>query len=62
MATGLTFSFILTFTLSLFLPVETYWRLVFGFPIVPSLVQLYNLKYRYPYETPKWLLLNSKPE
>lgn len=44
MATGLTFSFILTFVLSLFLPVETYWRLVFGFPIISSAVQLYNLR------------------
>lgn len=46
---GLSFSFALTFFLSLFLPVEVYWRIAFGFPIVTSLFQLYNLRYVYTY-------------
>lgn len=59
-ASGLTFSFILTFALSLFLPPEVYWRIVFGFPVLPSLLLLYNLHFTYPYETPKWLLLSNR--
>lgn len=42
------------------MPVSIYWRIVFGFPMIPSFVQLYNLKYNYPYETPKYLLMNHK--
>lgn len=59
---GITFSFILTFFLSLFMPAEIYWRIVFGFPILTSAILLYQLHYTYPYETPKWLLLNGKIE
>ena len=46
---GITFSFILTFFLSLFMPADIYWRIVFGFPIVTSAIQLYQLQYNYPY-------------
>lgn len=46
---GITFSFILTFILSLLMPAGMYWRIVFGFPIITSAIQLYQLKYNYPY-------------
>lgn len=33
---------------------------MFVFPIITSLIQLYNLKFNYPYETPKYLVLQNK--
>lgn len=56
---GLTFAFILTFLLSLFFQPEIYWRIVFAFPSVFAIIQLYNLKFNFPYETPKFLLLQN---
>ena len=53
---GITSSFTLSFLFSMFLPAHIYWRFVFGFPILVSCLQLYNLKFNYPYETPKYLV------
>ena len=53
---GVTFSYFLAYILSLLLPVEIYWRIEFGFPILTSSIQIYNLLYKYPYETPKYYL------
>lgn len=57
---GITYTFLQTYIFSLFLSPAVYWRLVFSFPIFSSLLMLYNLKYRYPYETPKYLILQNR--
>lgn len=44
------------------MPVDVYWRIVFGFPIVTCAIQLYKLKYVYPYDTPKYLVLQAKEQ
>lgn len=35
---------------------------MFVFPIITSLIQLYNLKFNYPYETPKYLVIQNKDD
>lgn len=39
-----------------------YWKIVFLFPILPQLLQIYLLLTTFPYETPKYLAHNGKTE
>lgn len=56
---GLTFSFVLVFILGHFLEPSESWRIIFGFPIVPSVLQLINFTYFYRFDTPKWHILEG---
>lgn len=55
-AVGLTSTFVQTYLLSLFCEAEVYWRIVYLTPILFLVVQVFNLKVNFPYETPKYLL------
>lgn len=55
---GLASSFIFVFFYSRVLGIEEkkYWRLIFGFPIVPYVLQFYLFTFFFPYDTPKSLI------
>lgn len=38
--------------------VSVYWRVIFGFPLLTSTIQLINFHYFYRFDTPKWHILN----
>jgi len=59
---GLIFTFVQTYILSLFLSPEIYWRIVYVTPIFFLGVQIFNLKFNFPYETPKYLLEQGRRE
>jgi hypothetical protein len=48
--------------MSLFTEAEYYWRVVYIFPLIFLGLQSYNFIYRYPYETPKFLLEKGRKE
>ena len=55
---GISSGFILSLVLSLFMDVSVYWRIIFGFPLLTSTIQLINFHYFYRFDTPKWHILN----
>lgn len=61
-AIGLIFAFAFTYLLSYFMEAHTYWRIVYFGPIIFLSIQLYNLIFNFPFETPKYLLEKNKRE
>lgn len=57
---GVTFAFLQTYMLSLVCSPNLYWRVVYTFPIIPLLYQAYNIRNRFPFETPKYLLQTNR--
>ena len=59
---GMVYTYFQSYILSLLFPVSTYWRIVFALPILFLSIQVYNILTKYPYETPKYLVLNNRIE
>lgn len=57
---GVTFPFVIAFILDTGLHIQGYWRGVYGFPLIVCAFQIYNLRFRYRFETPKYLLLQNQ--
>ena len=41
---------------------EAFWFIIFGFPLVTIAIQSFILIYVFPFETPKYLLMQNKQE
>jgi hypothetical protein len=59
---GLSFGFILAYFLSFFMDSTSYWRFIFGFPLITSIIQLINFKYFFTLDTPKWNIINGNEQ
>jgi hypothetical protein len=59
---GMLYCFIQTYLISLLLKPEQYWRLIYIMNLFPICLQLYNFKYNFPYETPKYLVEKNRDE
>ena len=59
---GMVYAYAQTFILELSFTLEDYWRVVFAAPILILGVHLYFLQVHFPYETPKYLLEQKRPD
>lgn len=53
---GLIYTFVQTYLLSLIVSPQSYWPIVYAFPIVLYAIQIFNIHVYYPFETIKYLL------
>lgn len=63
MALGSVFCFILSYLLKIItedIGLESSWQGVFAFPLFPLLTQILLINFKYPFETPKYLILNNR--
>ncbi len=63
MALGTVFCFILSYLLKIItedIGLESSWEGVFAFPLLPLLAQLLLVNFKYPFETPKYLILSNR--
>mgnify|MGYP000527759735 CR=1 FL=1 len=59
---GMVYTYAQVYILDKLLPVATYWRIVFFMPVIILSVQCYNIHYKYPYDTPKYLIYHGKKQ
>lgn len=59
---GLSFPFILKLICAQMMTPLVYWRIVFGFPILTCIIQIYNFAYIFPQESPKFLIMHDNEE
>lgn len=63
MALGTVFCFLLSYLLKIItedIGIETSWEGMFAFPLLPLITQLLLINLKYPFETPKYLILNNR--
>lgn len=57
---GTSSGFVLTYVLSFFIdPIES-WRIIFGFPLLTSTLQLVIFTFFIKFDTPKWYILANR--
>lgn len=39
-----------------------FWRITYGFTLITQMIQLLSIIFIYPYETPKYLIMERRPE
>lgn len=57
---GVSFGFILTYLLSFFADPVSSWRIIFGFPLFTSTIQLISFHFFFRFDTPKWYILHGE--
>lgn len=57
---GTTGGFILNYVVSFFIDMHEGWRIIFGFPLITSTLQLINFHFFYRFDTPKWNILHGR--
>lgn len=57
---GVTFGFILSYFLSFLMDPLDSWTIIFGFPLVTSVLQLILFQFVYKFDTPKWYVINNR--
>lgn len=64
MSFGVFFGQLLTYVLKKITGDDTgmdFWRITYGFTLVTQFIQLLSIVFIYPYETPKYLMMERRP-
>jgi hypothetical protein len=59
---GMVCTYAQVYLLDKIMDVSTYWRILFAMPMFFIALQIYNFVYKYPYETPKYLISKGRTE
>ena len=57
---GMVYTYAQVYIFSFLMDVATYWRIVFFMPVLILGANIYNIIYKYPYETPKYLVFKGR--